>query len=803
MRAWVVLGMLCLVYVLNFLDRSLLSILAKPIQDTLHVTDGQLGLIGGLYFALFYCFISIPVGWIADRTGRVWVLSVACALWSAATMACGFAANYLQLVVARMAVGVGEAGGVPPSYAIVSDYFPPGRRGTALGIYNLGPPIGAALGVAFGASIAAAYSWRDAFIALGAVGLFVALLVILIVREPVRGGLDRPGATDSAPSRFGQTIVMFFSRPALVLAALGSGATQVITYGAGNFTTLFLMREKGMTLGEVAIYYALVLGIGMGAGIFVSGRVIDRFTRRWKQAYALVPAASLTLAVPFFIGFVWAPAWPLALLFLIGPTFPELLLSVVLGYTGAGGSAPRSARDVGCVAAAGDEPDRHGTGPCVRRRDERLFPRKPSASFAANRAVCTSAILWTGHSAFPRTGARTAPRGPNHRRHNPMIPLRYLIALGALAASLALSSNLSADPVAAMSKSDPIVNAPAGSLQGQNEGALNVFKGIPYAVPPVGSLRWRPPSPLPPWTGVRKATSFGPACIQPRSKIASVYTNDVGPMSEDCLTLNIWAPANARNAPVFVWIYGGALWGGMAHDALYDGTRMAGRGVIVVTINYRLGVIGWLAHPGLSAESPQHLSGNYGLLDQIAALRWVKANIGAFGGDASNVTIAGESAGGLSVMYLLTSPAAHGLFHKAIAQSAYMISTPELKRAHYGSPSAEDIGARMAAALQAPNIAALRAMDAEALTAAAPAAGLPALRRDRRANPAQAACRRVRRRRTGACAAARRIQRRRNPLPEDPRAASRPPARRVRDGNPQPLRRSRRRIPASTIQAPT
>ncbi len=321
MRAWVVLGMLCLVYVLNFLDRSLLSILAKPIQDTLHVTDGQLGLIGGLYFALFYCFISIPVGWIADRTGRVWVLSVACALWSAATMACGFAANYLQLVVARMAVGVGEAGGVPPSYAIVSDYFPPGRRGTALGIYNLGPPIGAALGVAFGASIAAAYSWRDAFIALGAVGLFVALLVILIVREPVRGGLDRPGATDSAPSRFGQTIVMFFSRPALVLAALGSGATQVITYGAGNFTTLFLMREKGMTLGEVAIYYALVLGIGMGAGIFVSGRVIDRFTRRWKQAYALVPAASLTLAVPFFIGFVWAPGWPLALLFLIGPLF--------------------------------------------------------------------------------------------------------------------------------------------------------------------------------------------------------------------------------------------------------------------------------------------------------------------------------------------------------------------------------------------------------------------------------------------------------------------------------------------------
>src|ERR1700722_6430517 len=262
-RAWVVLYMLCFVYVLNFLDRQLLAILAKPIQDSLHVTDGQLGLIGVLYFAVFYCFISIPVGWVADKTNRSRVLALACAIWRAATMACGLAANYPQLVAARMSVGFGEAGGVPPSYAIISDYFPPGRRGTALGIYNLGPPIGAALGVAFGASIAAAYSWRDAFIVLGSAGLFAALLILLIVREPVRGRLDKPAnANDSraALSGFGNTIAMFFSRPALVLAALASGATQMITYGAGNFTTLFLMREKGMTLGQVAIWYALVLG---------------------------------------------------------------------------------------------------------------------------------------------------------------------------------------------------------------------------------------------------------------------------------------------------------------------------------------------------------------------------------------------------------------------------------------------------------------------------------------------------------------------------------------------------------------
>ncbi|MEI9994401.1 MAG: MFS transporter [Rhizomicrobium sp.] len=319
-RAWIVLGILCFVYVLNFLDRSLLSILAKPIQDSLHVSDGQLGLIGGLYFALFYCFISIPVGWIADRTNRVWVLSIACALWSAATMACGAAATYPQLVAARMTVGVGEAGGVPPSYAIISDYFPSGRRGTALSLYNLGPPIGAALGTAFGASIAAAYSWRAAFVVLGSVGLFAALLVILSVREPRRGGLDAP-SVGAAASGFGQTIVMFFSKPALVLAALASGATQIITYGAGNFSTLFLMREKGMTLHEVAIYAALAVGIAMSAGIIVSGRVIDRFTRRSRQAYALIPAASLTLAIPFFVGFIRAPTWPLALAFMIGPYF--------------------------------------------------------------------------------------------------------------------------------------------------------------------------------------------------------------------------------------------------------------------------------------------------------------------------------------------------------------------------------------------------------------------------------------------------------------------------------------------------
>lgn len=320
-RAWLVLGILCFVYVLNFLDRQLLAILAKPIQDSLHVSDAQLGLIGGLYFALFYCFIAIPVGWLADKTSRVKVVSLGCAIWSAATMACGLAATYPQLVITRMMVGFGEAGGVPPSYSIISDYFPPQRRGTALGIYNLGPPVGAALGIAFGASIAAAYNWRRAFVILGAVGVLAAVAVLLIVREPPRGGLDSAAKREAGKARFWQTLAMFFGCRTLTLAALGSGATQFITYGLGNFATLFLMREKGMSLREVAVYYALVVGIAMSGGIFVSGRLIDRFTRRSPQAYGLIPAISLALAVPFYVGFVWARSWVAALLFLIGPTF--------------------------------------------------------------------------------------------------------------------------------------------------------------------------------------------------------------------------------------------------------------------------------------------------------------------------------------------------------------------------------------------------------------------------------------------------------------------------------------------------
>ena len=264
----------------------------------------------------------------------------------------------------------------------------------------------------------------------------------------------------------------------------------------------------------------------------------------------------------------------------------------------------------------------------------------------------------------------------------------------------------------------PIVRAAAGALEGRFDGAVRVFKGIPYAAAPVGALRWRAPEPAPAWSGTRAFTDFGPACVQPVYRTGGIYAQDLGPQSEDCLSLNVWTPAEARNAPVIVWIHGGSLTTGSSREVLYDGANLARRGVIVVSINYRLGILGYLAHPELSAESDHHVSGNYGLLDQIEALRWVHRNIAAFGGDPANVTIAGESAGGLSVMYLMASPLARGLFAKAIAQSAYMVSMPELRERRFGEIPAEAIGAHVATALNAASIAALRAMDAQQLIAA-------------------------------------------------------------------------------------
>ena len=260
-----------------------------------------------------------------------------------------------------------------------------------------------------------------------------------------------------------------------------------------------------------------------------------------------------------------------------------------------------------------------------------------------------------------------------------------------------------------------IINTPSGQIEGLASGSLNIFKGIAYAQPPTGNNRWKPPVPVTNWFGVKLAKEFGPACTQPTTKIENIYSNNINPTSEDCLSLNIWMPKNAKNAPVFVWIHGGSLIKGSSKERMYDGAKLAEQGMIVVSINYRLGIFGFLAHPELSAESEHNISGNYALMDQIEALRWINKNISSFGGAPDNVTIAGESAGGLSVMYLMASPQARGLFAKAIMQSAYMISVPALREATFGQYPAEAIGQFIATKVGAANLEQLRQIDGQTL----------------------------------------------------------------------------------------
>jgi para-nitrobenzyl esterase len=253
----------------------------------------------------------------------------------------------------------------------------------------------------------------------------------------------------------------------------------------------------------------------------------------------------------------------------------------------------------------------------------------------------------------------------------------------------------------------------SGTISGVREGGLNVYKGAPFAAPPVGDLRWRAPAPVAPWIGTRKANAFAPACMQDG---VSMPGETPPVVSEDCLYLNIWTPAKSaqEHIPVIVWIYGGGYINGSASMPLYWGDRLAHKGVIVVTIAYRLGPLGFLAHPELTRESPHHSSGNYGLMDQIAALEWIQRNIAAFGGDPKNVTIAGQSSGSISVSILMASPLAKGLFQRAIGESGGLFEPLQLAP-KFLLANAERDGEKYAASLGATSLQQLRRLPASEL----------------------------------------------------------------------------------------
>ena len=323
---------LSLVYTLNFLDRQVIATLAPDIQKELHLTNTQMGNLGGLYFALFYTFLGIPLAWLADRTHRVRIIAFACTAWSVFSMACGLATNYASLAAARMGVGIGEAGGSPPSYALLADYFPPQRRSTALALYSLGVPFGTGLGAAIGALVANVYGWRAAFLTVGAPGVILAILTLIVVREPKRGRYDpltlgdTAHATPAMPDSFVAFLInlltsigAFLANRTLVLTALSSGLSAFVGYALLFWAPTLLKKGLHMPAGDYALYYGLVSAITGAIGTFGSGWLADRLSAINKAWYAWLPAIVYVLSIPFFVCFVISGTWQMAMVFVAFP----------------------------------------------------------------------------------------------------------------------------------------------------------------------------------------------------------------------------------------------------------------------------------------------------------------------------------------------------------------------------------------------------------------------------------------------------------------------------------------------------
>lgn len=295
---YVVLAMLVLAYTFNFLDRQILGILKEPIKKELGLTDTQLGLMGGLAFAMLYSTLAVPIAWLADRMSRTWIMTAALALWSAFTMACGLASGFWSLFLARVGVGFGEAGGVAPAYSLVSDYFPKAQRARALAAYSFGIPVGSALGILFGGLIAASMNWRVAFFIVGGAGVLLAPFLKLVVKDPPRGGLDGPVSTAPAPS-LASVMATVFPKPTFWLLALGAACSSICGYGVAFWLPSFFIRSLGLTLTQTSWYYGAITLIGGLAGIWLGGAFADRFAKRTRAAYALTPAVCFLVALPF------------------------------------------------------------------------------------------------------------------------------------------------------------------------------------------------------------------------------------------------------------------------------------------------------------------------------------------------------------------------------------------------------------------------------------------------------------------------------------------------------------------------
>ena len=310
-RAPLVLGLLLLAYIFNYLDRQILGILAGPIIADLRLTDTEFGLLSGPPFAILYSLLGVPFAYLADRTSRSRVIAVALAFWSAFTGLCGAATSFWQLFVFRMGVGIGEAGGVAPSYALISDYFEPRRRARAMAIFSLGVPIGLALGTLIGAYIAHAISWRAAFLVMGVAGIMLAPVLVVVVRDPTK-------AHHAGAAPIGQVFPMLARKPVFWLLAFAASSSSLCGYGLAVWTPSVLERSFGMGLLERGQFLASVILLGGCTGVFAGGWLADRLGALDRGWYARLPAIAWLITAPTFAAGLLAPnlwlAWPLLLI---------------------------------------------------------------------------------------------------------------------------------------------------------------------------------------------------------------------------------------------------------------------------------------------------------------------------------------------------------------------------------------------------------------------------------------------------------------------------------------------------------
>jgi predicted MFS family arabinose efflux permease len=325
------LFVLLLVYIMNFVDRQILSILAEDIKKEIDLSDTALGFLSGIAFALFYTFAGLPIARWADTGSRRTIIALALFIWSGMTALTGFAQSFGQLVAARVGVGVGEAGGSPPSHSLISDLYPPERRATALAIYSLGIPIGGALGAILGGFLGQRYGWRVAFMAVGVPGAILSLIVRVTLREPPRGRFDAPRTATSPPTESAREVLRFMMRlPSFVNMAFGASLHAFYGYGAAYFVPVFLIRVHHMNKLEVGSWLGLIALTTGVIGISLGGAISDRLAKRDARWYMRVPAIASTLAIPFAVIFYLWPDPRTAILLSVPGT---LLGGVYLGPT--------------------------------------------------------------------------------------------------------------------------------------------------------------------------------------------------------------------------------------------------------------------------------------------------------------------------------------------------------------------------------------------------------------------------------------------------------------------------------------